>query len=123
MVAISTILSGMPKDIIAHVVYDGDALVEGSMDVKDFAPALLALGEIVQEANRLFNGDRARIEVHVESEFERGSFGLKLGLLLTAYQQVAGFFGPDPLTGAKEIAEYIGLATGTKPSLLALVKW
>lgn len=112
----------MPKDIVAQVAYDGVALAEGSMDVRDFAPALLALGDVVQEATRLLNGDRARISVHVESRFEKGSFGLTLGLILTAYQHVAGFFGPHPIKSAKDIAEYIGLITGTKPSLFALLK-
>ncbi len=63
-----------------NIIYDGEALREGLMDVRDLAPALLSLGDLFQNSNRVLNGDRARISVHVKAGIERGSF--ELGILL-----------------------------------------
>ena len=42
-------------EIEFHIAYDGPALVDGRMDVRDLAPALIALGELFQEANGMIN--------------------------------------------------------------------
>ncbi len=44
-----------------HLVYDGPALQEHQMDVRALAPALLSVGNLVEQANEIFNGDRAKV--------------------------------------------------------------
>lgn len=47
----------MSRHVKTTIRYDGPALSEHDMDVQDLAPALLALADIIQIANRKFNGD------------------------------------------------------------------
>lgn len=69
----------MPKaqgsnEASATVAYDGAAVADGTMDVRDFAPALLAIGDLIHEANALLNGNLASVTVRVKAQFEKGSF-------------------------------------------------
>lgn len=61
-----------------QLVYDGDDVRQGSMDVYDLAPALLSVGDLVRETNRFLNQDRAEVAVQVRSDFQRGSFEISL---------------------------------------------
>lgn len=49
------------------IVYDGPALADGSMNVRDLAPAMLAIGGFFDAANRLTNGERAKVNVNVRA--------------------------------------------------------
>ena len=52
----------------------------GTMDVNELAPALLATGDLLREANKQLNGEGSDVAVKVQSDFRRGSFeGLPLG--------------------------------------------
>ena len=110
-----------------QIIYDGDALASGQMDVNDLAPALLAVGDLFQEANRIFNGQRAEVSVKVSSEFKRGSFGVNLELMQGLYQQIQGVLLNDPIKTATQILDTIGIwkgAVGTAGiSLFALMRW
>ena len=63
------------------IIYKGSDVAEGLMDVKDLAPALLALGNLCQATNRCLNGDEAKVDVLVRSDFKAGSFEVSLELV------------------------------------------
>lgn len=109
--------------VIAHIAYDGDALKDGSMDVRQLAPALLALGELLQGANRLLNDNRATLEVKVQADFKTGSFDVGIALFQDLTAQFMALIQSDGVTSAKEIAEFVGLVTGVPLSLFGLLKW
>ncbi len=99
---------------VFHVSYSGEGLARGSMDVRDLAPALLAVADSCTRANELLNGTDCRVSVHVEAEFRRGSFKVGLALLqLASATQTAGF-----ITQANDILRLLGyVKTGTLGAL------
>jgi len=49
------------------VTYDGPSIVDGRMAVRDLAPALLALGEIFQEANEVTNPGSPSVSLEIQA--------------------------------------------------------
>lgn len=105
-----------------RVAYDGPALHDGSMDVRDLAPALLAVGRLCEEANRVLNDDRAKIAVKVRAEFTKGSFEILLDLTQNYYQTARSFLIGDDVTAAANLAGFLGLISGTGMGLLKIIR-
>lgn len=103
---------GMTRHVRTTIRYDGPALSGHEMDVHDLAPALIALADIVQIANRRFNGPSADMRVLVNADVEQKCFMLDLSLVQSLVDQAKGLFTPDNVKSAKEIGEWIGLITG-----------
>jgi hypothetical protein len=108
-----------------NLVYDGPALSESRMDVRDLAPALVAVSDLFSAANAAVNGDGASVRVEVKGSFKAGSFGIDLVFnqdLLTQIRDI--FAGPTStaIANAGGILGLIGLAGGGLIALLRRLK-
>lgn len=92
-----------------NVLYDGPALANSEMDVRELAPALLALGTLLEEANSVINDGRAQVSVQVKATFKTGCFGIELEVIQSLLQQAHSLFSHDSVSSAKELLEWLGL--------------
>jgi hypothetical protein len=73
------------------LIFDGPAVDKGEIDVQDLAPALLAVGELVQAANYEINGNKSQISVRVKATAE-GSFEVDLALIQSIIESTKALF-------------------------------
>jgi hypothetical protein len=91
------------------IIYDGEAVDEGSIDAKELAPALLALAEVIEEAQPLIPELDARISLRVRSDFERGSFEIHLEIA-KLYQQFRELFSGQDASAFANLFQILGIA-------------
>lgn len=102
-----------------NIAYDGSSVRDGSMDVRDLAPALLAVGQLFDSANRVLNGSGApKISINVVGTAP-GSFEIVLDVIQSYYEQARSFLSGDGITAAINLKEL--LLTGSV-SLFYLLK-
>lgn len=97
-----------------HVVYDGPALTEHQMDVRDLAPALVAFADLFAAVNKQVNGGSAEVRVQVKN-FKSGSFGIDLVASQHLLSQIKDIFAGSSATAicnAHSIMSMIGLVGG-----------
>ena len=74
------------------IAYTGEAVDDGTMDVSVLGPALMALGTLVNEANKMINNDNSTIAVKVNADFQKGSFEIQLDVIRTLADQLQSLF-------------------------------
>lgn len=80
-------------------VFEGPAFDDHEIDVNDLAPVLLALGKVVQEANRAVNGERADARLKVKAT-QAGSFEALLSIDVSWMSAIGSML--DQLAGQEE---------------------
>ena len=58
-----------------ELAYDGSAVADGTMDVRDLAPAMFAVGNLFEVANLIFNGRTTTVVVSLRAT-RSGSFDM-----------------------------------------------
>lgn len=110
------------------IVYDGPELY--NMDVRELGPALLSIGDLIQECDNIINGtNESKLEVKVDSSFRRGSF--KIDFYITKLnEQLSLIQNLETYKNLKEILIIIGLIGGATviiggviSSLLHFMRW
>jgi hypothetical protein len=102
------------------VAYDGPALADGRMAVRDLAPALLALGDLLADAGVTAYPDRGPVTLNIQAAPERGSFVIHLILEAKGvWDQVTSFFDSEGITALNNLEGIVFGPVG----IFALIKW
>jgi len=106
------------------IAYDGPALSDHTMDVRDLAPAMMALGQLCDAANTVLNGERSRIRVNVKATAP-GSFEIVFEIIQTTSQHFLSLMTSPEASAAANLKSLLfgggGAVVGYK-SLLWLIK-
>lgn len=106
-----------------QVVYDGHGLQDSTMDVNQLAPALLALGKVMEEANLTLNDSRAKVSLRVKASFQSGCFGIDFDVVQGLVDQTLNLFKESQISSAKEIVEHLGFMYCSGLGLIHFIKW
>jgi hypothetical protein len=106
-----------------QVVYDGPALASHEMEVRDLAPALLAMGDLFEEAGATLNPGGSKISVKVNGSFKTGCFAIDLTINQSLYQQAIELFTSDAAAAALNILAFVGFAGSAGGGVFGLIKW
>ena len=105
------------------VVYDGPALENHEMDINELAPALLAISDLVEEANYTIYGERSKAAVSVKGSFKTGCFGIDLVVAQDFLMGMRDFLLGETVDAALNLIGLIGGVAGAGGGLFALISW
>jgi len=114
-----------------RIAFEGLPFKNGEMAVSDLAPALLALGDVVQAANRALNGDKAEARLKLKAT-NVGSFEALLSIDVSMIDAIKDMLdavvdNPDRLVAANELLDLLikgGSILGTTAvGLFAAIKF
>lgn len=88
------------------LTYDGPALRAHEMNVRDLAPAMLAVGELFDALNLLFNGEGVEVAVNVRAH-EPGCFSVVFEVLQSWKDGALALLSGDTVTAAINLRELI----------------
>ena len=106
-----------------QVVYDGDALQHNEMDVRDLAPALLAISDVLDETNKITYGDKTKVQVNVKGTFKSGSFGFDLSVVQGGIDGLTSLFNSDQANAASNLLQILGFIGVPSGGLIAFLLW
>lgn len=114
----------MSASVHFSIKYDGPALVTHQMDVRELAPALIALSTLLEEANRAAYPDSSEVRVNVQGNFKGGSFGVDLIAVQSIAEQIVSMLaGPTSTAAANLLAILGGIGLLGSGGLIGIVKW
>lgn len=114
----------MSTSVHFSIKYDGPALAGHQMDVRELAPALIALSELLEQANKAAFPNAAEVRVNIQGNFKGGSFGVDLVAMQTVAQQLVSMFaGPEATAAANLFAILGGVGLLGSGGLIGVIKW
>lgn len=88
------------------LTYDGPALQNHEMDVRDLAPAMLAVGELFDAMNMLLNGEAAEVQVKVRAH-QPGCFSVIFDIIQGWRDGAMALLSGDLVTAALNLKELL----------------
>lgn len=114
----------MSSKVSFQVIYDGEALKNNEMNVKDLAPALLGLSDLLEETNQVVNGDSAQIQLNVKGTFKTGSFNIDFNVVQDIFGQIVNLFNKPTVIFSIGLLSLLGFSIKDGVvGLIHLIKW
>lgn len=105
---------------VFSVDYRGPGLDSGEIPVRDLAPSLLALSDLIERVNLLANGQESHVSLNLKST-ERGSFGAELVVVFSEMANATiDFMTEDSVRALSTLLALTGIRG--VPGLLQLIK-
>jgi len=89
------------------IAYDGPALNDGSMDVRDLATALFATSDLFRSTGRVIYGREVKIKVNVRAT-GNGSFLVDLDFFISNWERIRDLFNSDSVQAIATIIATLG---------------
>lgn len=124
----SSDLGWLVKEASFSVGYGGPGVEDGRMGVRQLAPALLAIGGLIEESNRTVNGESAHVNVRIRPSTRRGSAIIELAMQFGLAEQLGAFVDATQITDAQHLLALLGFIdpegqiVGRINSLLEFIK-
>ncbi|MEX0962580.1 MAG: hypothetical protein WDZ52_00870 [Pseudohongiellaceae bacterium] len=111
------------KHEVFTVVYDGEGMADHTMDVRDLAPALLSLSELISHSGNLLYGSNVDIKLHVKA-LEAGCFTVDLTVITEFLAQIKDLLVSDGTEAAINLGDLLQLlfSGGVFIGLFKLIK-
>ncbi len=108
----------------ARIAYTGPALLDGEMDIRELAPALLAFGDLVEAIHQAIGiKQEVRISLNADS-IRRGSFDLTMFLHpKTVLEQAKILAGMADESGLAALMDILGWAKDAGKGIFSLLKF
>lgn len=109
-----------------RIAFEGPDVERGDIDVRDLAPALVALGQLFQAAAKVLNGERAQTQVRLQ-EVNPGSFIADLSIIQSVGEMLRELFDfssahKDGIEAADGLVDLIFKVGGPAADLFLLLK-
>lgn len=112
------------SEALFNIAYDGQALHSSEMEVRQLAPALHAVGEVLDAANKVLNGDQTKLSVRVRGSFKSGCFGIDFALTQSLWKDAVALFSNPQIVAATTMITLLGLSGKDGVNgLIGIIKW
>lgn len=97
----------------ARIAYTGESLDDGSMPVRELAPALLSFAELVERSYKVIGGEQKIKVLLNQDSLKRGSFDITFILNLDVLEQIRLFVSSAKESGLDDLLTVLGWIDST----------
>lgn len=105
-----------------RITYDGPALESHEMDVRELAPALLAVGDLLEASAAVLYGKDTKVKTSVIGSFKTGSFGIDFNIGGDLLNRAIDLLTSRETNAAMNLLALLGFIYSAKDGVISILK-
>ena len=106
-----------------QLIYDGEGLVNHEISPRDLSIALVAINDLLENADKIINKGKTKTEIKVKASFETGCFKINFSSTQSFLNKAIDLFNSDAVNAGLNAVQILGLVFGGVLSLAGLLKF